>query len=211
MSARTKIAKQLPAILTVLAIVLAVALAFFMKSIFFKDDIQQKKMVQQITVLTPPPPPPPPPEVEQQQEEIEEEVIEEQPDESMPDEGMDEAPGEELGLDSDGSAGSDGFGLVAKKGGRGLLGGGYHTTVQAEIQKILMGDDELKYMEYEAIVKVYISDDGSFERFSIEIIGGDEKAERELERLFSSIQGIGKPRPIEDENNWYTMRFTSSI
>src|SRR5688500_11671398 len=63
-----------------------------------------------------PPPPPPPPE-----EKIEEPLEQETPEEAPPDESQ--AP-EQLGLDAEGVAGGDSFGLAARKGGRDLVGTG---------------------------------------------------------------------------------------
>ena len=82
--------------------------------------------VQEISLIQPPPPPPPPPKLEEPPPP--EQVMEEPPPEPEPiaeEAPADEAPpGDELGLDADGTAGSDGFGLRGKKGGRGLIGGG---------------------------------------------------------------------------------------
>ncbi|HAZ42809.1 MAG TPA: TonB-dependent receptor, partial [Methylococcaceae bacterium] len=41
-----------------------------------------------------------------------------------PEQAEEPPPGENLGVDADGAAGGDSFGLVGKKGGSGFLGGG---------------------------------------------------------------------------------------
>jgi TonB family protein len=81
--------------------------------------------VHTVTLLKLPPPPPikekpPEPKVEEKKE-----VIKTEPDQQpQSEERQSETPaGEQLGVDAEGSAGSDGFGLVAKKGGRPLIGG----------------------------------------------------------------------------------------
>src|SRR5262245_757872 len=80
-----------------------------------------KKLVQEIKVIRPPPPeelpPPPPPPPE---EEVDLNEPEPQPDPVA----SNEPPPGNLGLDAEGSAGSDGFGLMGRKGGRDLLGSG---------------------------------------------------------------------------------------
>ncbi|WP_155313541.1 energy transducer TonB [Desulfosarcina ovata] len=95
-----------------------------------KDDSRHRqRRIQMVTVVKPPPPPkvkekPPEPEVKKKEEIINPEP-EEMPPEALDDQPPDEAPpGEDLGLDADGTAGSDGFGLRANKGGRALIGGG---------------------------------------------------------------------------------------
>jgi TonB family protein len=110
-------------------VVLAVAGAVFAVKYLLKDDSQRRqRRIQMVTVVKPPPPPkikekPPEPEIKKK-----EEIIEPEPEETPPEPTDDMAddeppPGEDLGLDADGSAGSDGFGLKAKKGGRALIGG----------------------------------------------------------------------------------------
>src|SRR5215470_7935612 len=82
---------------------------------------QSKKVVQEIHVIRPPPPPPdlPPPPPPPPEEEVK---LKEPPPEPTPT--NDPPPGEQLGLDAQGAAGSDGFGLAARPGGRDLLASG---------------------------------------------------------------------------------------
>lgn len=211
MTVKSLIAKRLPIILTVLAIVFAVAISFWLKVMLFSETIEQKKMVQQITVIAPPPPPPPPP-PEMEEPEIEEEVIEEEIEEALPDDSLDEPAGEDLGVDAEGVAGGDDYGLVGKKGGRGFLGGGYHSTIQAEIQKALMSDETLKFMAYLAEVEIRVAEDGTYEDISIEVIEGDiEVVRRELERFLLAMGGVSKAKPLAEQNSRFKFRFTSAI
>ena len=56
---------------------------------------------------------------------------------------VDAPPGDELGLDAEGGAGSDGFGLRAKKGGRGLIGGGDRNRwYEGQVQRDLFLSEE---------------------------------------------------------------------
>jgi protein TonB len=91
----------------------------------------QQPLVQQISIVMPPPPPPPP---EIQEPEPVEELEIEEPEPLVEDTNA-EAPGEELGLDADGVAGGDAFGLRAKKGGRGLLGGDPNATPEDPFER----------------------------------------------------------------------------
>jgi TonB family protein len=107
-----------------------IGLGVFVVRVLITDDgHKRKRQIQTVTLLKPPPPPkvkekPPEPEIKKKEEVIEEKV--EEPPEETPDqaESDEPPPGEDLGLDADGGAGSDGFGLRAKKGARGLIGGG---------------------------------------------------------------------------------------
>ena len=208
--ASTKWLNRLPAIITVVVICGAVLLALYLKQLFFKEDVQQKKVVQQITVIAPPPPPPPPPPKEIEEPEIEEEVIEEQPDEPMPDDAPDESMGEELGIDAEGVAGADGFGLVGKKGGSGILGGGgYSSFVKTEVNKAIIRDAELRRLAYRAEITLWVADDGSFSRFEVELLEGSSAAKLVLERLLAELGGLSRPKPFEEQDNWFTFRITS--
>ena len=104
--------RRLPVLLGIGFTLLIVVAVFLLKDLFNKPP-HTKKVVQQITMIQPPPPPPPP-EVKPPEPEVEEEKIEEPEPEQEPEpapEESNEPPAEELGLDADGAAGSDGFGL----------------------------------------------------------------------------------------------------
>ncbi len=123
----------------------------------------QASRIQQISLVVPPPPPPPP---KMEEPEPEEEMkIEEPEPEPLADDAA-EAPGEELGLDAEGVAGSDGFGLRGKKGGRGLLGGGdahawYAGILQRELQAALANDETVRALgEFTVVVSIRLSEDG---------------------------------------------------
>jgi protein TonB len=188
--------KYLPAALGIAAVIAAFGLALLLKQLLHKDKVEPKKMVQQVTILTPPPPPPPPP--EQKEQEVEEEIPEEKIEEAAPEQGPEESPGQDLGVDADGAAGGDSFGLVAKKGGRGLLGGGgYEQLVRQEINEIILENPRLKHMEYVANVTVEISDSGEFARLDVELVSGDKEAAAILKQTLADKRRLSRPRPLE--------------
>jgi periplasmic protein TonB len=139
-------------------------------------------LVQQISIVQPPPPPPPP-EIEEPPPEPEEEVEvpEPEPEPVAESEESDEPPpGEDLALDADGVAGSDGFGLRAKKGGRGLIGGGdrnawYAGVLQRDLQGLLSNIESMRQGRYAVIVRIWVSDDGTIK--DSEIVRGSGSAE----------------------------------
>ena len=122
---KTRVVAGAAAVCLVLLMVAGAGLAV---KYLLKDDKQRRqRRIQMVTVVKPPPPPkikekPPEPEIKK------EEIIEPQPEEKPPEQADDQSqddtpPGEDLALDADGTAGSDGFGLLGKKGGRALIGG----------------------------------------------------------------------------------------
>lgn len=166
--------------------------------------VKKEKKIQTITLTQPPPPPPPPPKMEKipepEPEQIEEQV-EPEPEE-IPDV-ADEAPPGDLGLDAEGTAGSDSFGLAARKGGRGLLGGGgegspfawYGNIIKNDILDILSDREELRKKGYTAIVKLWVNPDGSVNRFELARGSNDADIDDLLTNLINKYKKVGEIPP----------------
>ncbi len=169
----------------------------------FLDNKPEKKApkVQKITLFKPPPPPPPPPEQEPPPEpEIEEEIEEPEPEpENLPDV-SDEAPAESLGLDADGGAGTDGFGLAARKGGRGLLAGNpnawYAGIVKNAVLEVLMNRDELRRRAYAAYISVWLDVDGTVLRYKLNRSSGNEKIDKVILAVLNDLDRISDAPPV---------------
>jgi outer membrane biosynthesis protein TonB len=181
--------------IAVCVVLLMVTGAVFAIKYLLKDDSQRRKRrIQMISVVKPPPPPkikekPPEPEIKKKEEIIEPEP-EEKPPEPTDDMSEDDVPpGEDLGLDADGSAGSDGFGLRAKKGGRSLIGGSYSDAtmmrryawytriIQDELRKLMnrhmeknggIPDGNLK-----ALIQITLDDFGKIVDFNLSRSSGN--------------------------------------
>lgn len=175
-------------------VLITAAVVYFLGSLL-EDDPQQKKVVQQITLITPPPPPPPPPEPEVEPEIEEEEIIEEM-DEPMPDQVNDAPVGESLGLDADGAAGGDSFGLVGRKGGRGILGGGYAGKLQQMITQLVLDDEQLKHLNYVVILKLWVSESGKLSQYEVVQQSGDAQVRDFLELALARLDNFDTP-PLE--------------
>ena len=140
-----------------------------------------QSMVQQISIVQPPPPPPPPPRMEEPEPEVEEMELDEPEPEPMADDlaDVDQSLDDALGLDADGVAGADGFGLQAKRGGRGLLGGDpnawYAGILQRDLQMQLSQDDDVRGGTFSVIVNIWLTDDGVIE--SAELVSGTNNPE----------------------------------
>lgn len=210
MSSKSNLVKYLPAALVVGALALAILLAVFMKDLLFSDEVQQRKVIQQITVINVPPPPPPPPPEEVPEPEPEEEIVEEEIEEAPPEEAVEAPAAEDLGIDADGTAGGDSFGLVARKGGSGLLGGGgYAAYMKTELQKALVADKKLRFMEYRAVVKVWFDDQGNVLRTEVELLDGKKKVAKLLEEFLVSFPGKIRTKPLEAQENYYELKVSS--
>lgn len=160
--------------------------------------------IQQISLVQPPPPPPPPPQMEEPPPpEMEEVEVPEPEPEPLVDAPADEPlPGDELGLDADGVAGSDGFGLKAKKGARGLIGGGdknrwYAGIIQKDLQNWLAEADAIRKGRYAAIVKIWIDADGAVSDAELIEGTGDSELDGALEIALSNGFKISQVPPTD--------------
>jgi hypothetical protein len=169
-------------------------------------------LVQQISIVLPPPPPPPP-KLEEPEPEPEPLELEEPEPQPVADDSS-EAPGEELGLDADGVAGADGFGLRAKKGGRGLLGGGdpyawFAGILQRDLQAVLSGDDEIRALgEYAVVVSISLSEDGYVQETRLESGSNNPRLDEALRRALSAGVRLSR-QPPEDLPQPIRLRITS--
>jgi periplasmic protein TonB len=172
--------------LVALGLIAAVAL-MLMK--FLSAPAGKPKGVQNVALIKQPPPPPPkPPEKPPEPPKVKEEVKIEQPkDVPKPDEpkAADEKPASDkpLGVDAEGSAGSDGFGLAANRGGRDLLttGGGsgayYSGLLQRHFFEALTRNRRVLKDEFRVVVKVWFGDDGRVQKADIVASSGNAQVD----------------------------------
>jgi protein TonB len=205
-----RLLKYLPALGGLGVIILVAILVYVFRELFDKPA-QSKKQVQQISVVQPPTPPPPPPKPEIKPPEVKEEKMpdpetepEPEPEAPEPDQEPAEAPGDQLGVDAEGGAGSDGFGLVGKKGGSGLIGGGggnaiiwYGQHVQRELTDELHKTlrDRARQTKYTAVLHVWIRSDGNIDRVELVNSSGTAEIDEALKLAISQVRGRFKPPP----------------
>jgi protein TonB len=167
------------------------------RSFLHSEGPAPKKLVQEIKIIRPPPPeelPPPPPPPEEQPDVTE---PEQQPD---PVASNDPPPGD-LGLDADGTAGSDGFGLIGRKGGRDLLGTGgsaytwYANLLKSAILEKLQGLKAARSGPYSVSVKAWTRADGSIERIRLAQSTGDLERDKAIEAELATIERLSQAPP----------------
>ncbi|MFZ2449586.1 MAG: energy transducer TonB [Methylovulum miyakonense] len=215
--------RNLPLIIgIVLALAIAVAV-YFLQGLFPKPA-QPKKQMQQITMIQPPPPPPPPPEVKPPEPEPEPEKMPEPEPEKEPEPAPEEAPepaGEELGVDAEGGAGSDGFGLVGKKGGRGLLGGTGGSAIlwyggqvkrglEEELQRVL-ADSPARKAAYSVQLQVWVNADGSVNRAELASSSGKPEVDQAIRAALPSLHFSLPKAPPENMPQPLKVRVTSRM
>jgi len=200
--------RRLPVLLGIAFSLLIVLGVWFLKDNFHKPP-QTKKVVQQITMIQPPPPPPPPPEIKPPEPEIKEEKIEEPIPDKEPEPAPEEAnepPAAELGLDANGTAGSDGFGLAARKGGRSILGGTpgssilwYGGQIKRQVEdnlQNLLTDTAAMKTGYSVIVNVWVGPDGRITRGELAAGSGKADVDQAIRAALPKLRAsIGKAPP----------------
>ena len=211
--------RRLPLLLGMVFCLSLMLAVYFLKDKFQKPP-QTKKIVQQITMIQQPPPPPPeqtPPEPEVTEEKIEEPELmfepEPAPAPANPDDAK-EAPVAELGLEAEGAAGSDSFGLVARKGGRGILGGSgsgnailwYGGQLKRQLEdglQPLLADTVAMTSGYSVIIEVWIDADGRIDRSELSSGSGKAEVDQVLRSALHKLRVVvgkppeGMPQPVK--------------
>jgi protein TonB len=210
----------------VIGLVFAVAVGFLIKVVLTDVGPRSKEKIQTVTLLKPPPDvKEKPPEPEVPKEVPKQEVIQDIPqqqDTPQNDQPQDDTPaGSDLGVDAEGGAGGDSFGLVGKKGGRGItLGGGgggmnrqslmakygwYNQKIQEEIKKQVKKkmdqDGGMPKGKFQIVVKVAINDQGMIVKYHIVTASGNSKIDAALQATLGEIKlselpPVGIPKSI---------------
>ena len=161
-----------------------------------EKPVKHERKIQPVDLVKPPPPPPPPPKVEPPPPEPEMEKLNEpEPEpEPLPDV-PDQQPAGDTGLDAEGTAGTDAFGLAAKKGGRGLLGGGggdpnmiYAGVIKQELLEILSDHEELRSKSYSVVIKIWLHPDGTVAKFEMSRGSNDTEIDKLLNKLVAKFK-----------------------
>ncbi len=161
-----------------------------------------KKLVQQVQIIRPPPPPEAPPPPPPPPEEVDvPEPVEAEPEIAE----ADQPPaGDQLGLDAEGVAGSDGFGLLGRKGGRDLLGQSsdsqyswYGQILKADLIDKLAEIRDIRRDRYSVEVRLWLSPDGRIQRFKIVTSTGDKQLDRDLVAALESLDKVSEQPPAD--------------
>ena len=193
--------RYVPIIAVGLAVcVLGVGAVTFVRGILGGGAPPTKKVAQEIHLIRPPPPPPdvPPPPPPPPEEKVDIPDPQQQPD---PTPSNEPPPGEQLGLDAEGSAGGDAFGLLGNKGGRDLVGSGgsafawYAGLLKNEILDILGAEQKARTGGYTVVVHVWVRNDGTIDRVRIAQSSGDRERDRIIEAALVRIGRLSEAPP----------------
>ncbi|MBC7974856.1 MAG: TonB C-terminal domain-containing protein [Myxococcales bacterium] len=158
-----------------------------------------KMTVHEVRIVRVPPPPPPPDQPPPPPEEVDVPEPEQQP-EPTP---SDEPPPGDLGLDAEGVAGGDSFGLNARPGGRDLVGSAksqltwYAGLVQSAILAELNNEKLSRSRAYSVPIKVWVREDGSIEKTELGKSTGDGEVDRAIEKALARVVRIPYAAPAQ--------------
>jgi protein TonB len=186
-------------------LLLALTAAWFIREQLIKSPHPKLEEFQWVKLIEEPPPPPeveptpePEPIIEEPEQQVEE-IIEEPQEAEL---SADDA----LGVDEEGQAGADAFGLRGRgplfPGHRGHRFIAYGGILVNELERYLAGDPKLRDRTYVIVLNVWISPTGEIERCEIFQSSGNRETDERLVRLISAFPGRlaapppGMPQPI---------------
>ena len=203
---------------TLLVVVIGL-MVLFVRSMLSDRQPVKRQVVQQISLIKPPPPPPPKPEEKPPEPEIKKEEVKidqpKQPDDAPKPAANEPPAGKSLGVDADGGAGGDNFGLVGNKGGRDLLGGmggsrfsGFANLVRQQIQAVLSKDKQLRSADFKVNVYLWVTRDGRVERHELATSTGNPEMDSAISQALAKLSNISEPPP-DDMPQPIKLRVTS--
>ena len=157
------------------------------------------RQVQMVQIIRPPPPPPdqpPPPPPEKVADPLPKDVPEPTPDQP------DQAADQPLGLDADGSAGGDAFGLAARRGGGDLIGGTgsapfawYTNRMRDAIKDRLAAAPCTKSAKGSVSTRVLVAADGRIKQIKLTAGTGNVQVDECVDKVLASMTTLGDAPP----------------
>jgi protein TonB len=106
-------------------------------------------------------------------------------------------------------AGSDGFGLGSKRGGRDLLASGgdrfawYAGMLKQDLLSLLSDERKIRSRAYSVNVRLWLDPKGAVTRVALASSTGDRDLDRQLNELLSGMERVaeappeGMPQPVQ--------------
>ena len=210
--------KPVPWVLVAVMIILTAGGVYIVKTVLSENEPHRENTTATVTLLKPPPPvqvkEKPPEEIKEvpKKEDIVDPGVKNDTQKQNADSKDNTPAGDNLGVDAEGGAGSDSFGLVGKKGGRSILAGGsgmgnlslltkfsgYTQIVVTEIRKKVMKqlDEEggIPKGKLQTVVRVKVDVDGKVVDFRIIGSSGNNRMDDAVIRSLRSLR-ISEPPP----------------
>jgi protein TonB len=182
------------------ALLLLMGFIWFVHAMMNAKTGKTTRSVEIVQIIRPPPPPPdqpPPPPPEKTPEPLPKDVPEPQP-EQQPD----QAPEQPLGVDVEGSAGGDAFGLAARRGGSDLIGGTgtapfawYTNRMRDAIKDRLAAAPCTKSAKGSLTTRVLVGVDGHVKQIKLMAGTGNAQVDDCVDKVLASITSLGDAPP----------------
>ncbi len=179
---------------------LIVSFVWFVHTMMAGKTAKPARQVQVVQIIRPPPPPPPdqppPPPPEKTEQALPKDEPEPAPDNTP-------APADQpLGVDAEGAAGGDAFGLAARRGGSDLLGGTgsapfawYQNRITDAIREHLSSIACAKSAKGSLSFHLLMEADGRFKQVQLATTTGNQKVDQCIETALSSMPKMTDPLP----------------
>ena len=183
-----------------IGLLLLAGFVWFVHAMMGIKTSKQQRLVQTIQVIRPPPPPPPdqppPPPPEKTQEQLPKDQPQPTPDQP------DQAPDQPLGVDAEGSAGGDAFGLAARRGGADLIGGSgtapfawYTNRMRDEIKDRLNAATCAKSAKGSLSTRIVVGADGHVKQIKLTSSTGNQRLDECFDKALDSITSMSDAPP----------------
>jgi periplasmic protein TonB len=179
-------------------ILLMVGFVWFVHTMMSLKTSKPGRQIQIVQVIRPPPPPPdqpPPPPPERAPEPLPRDVPQPTPE-------PDQVPDQPLGIDADGSAGGDAFGLAARRGGSDLIGGTgtapfawYTNRMRDVIKERLASAACTKSAKGSLSTRVVVAADGRVKQMTLTSSTGNARVDECVDKVLASITTLGDAPP----------------
>ena len=185
---------------SVFAILLIMGFVWFVRTMMAAKSGKPQRQVQIVQVIRPPPPPPPPDQPPPPPVKTDQPLPKDEP-EPAPDNTP--APADQpLGLDAEGSAGGDAFGLAARRGGSDLVGGTgsapfawYTNRLTDAIRERLSSVACAKSAKGSLTIHLLMDPDGHFKQVQLATTTGNTQVDQCIDSALVSMPRMSDPLP----------------
>jgi periplasmic protein TonB len=182
------------------AVALMVSFALMVRTIMASKAAKPERQVQIVQIIKPPPPPPPDQPPPPPPEKTEQPIPKDQP-EPTPDQPQ-QSPEQPLGLDADGAAGGDAFGLAARRGGSDLVGGTgtapfawYTSRITDAIRERLSSVECAKSAKGSLSFHLLMDVSGKIKHVELATTTGNQKVDQCIDMALTSMPPMSDPLP----------------
>jgi len=187
----------------IIAVLLVAGFVWFVRTMMASKTSKPERQVQVVQIIRPPPPPPPPSDQPPPPppEKTEQALPKDQPEEHPPDDAP--PPAAPLGIDAEGSAGSDAFGLAARTGGGDLIGGTgsnvfawYTRKINEAIKDILAADGKLASKPFSTSVRIWVDREGRV-KVQMATTTGNRDLDQRIQSDLAAMPAMSDAPPLE--------------